>query len=121
LEKYEAMAESGVFTKRDRLQLIERLLVAKKIKHSLHATSCELCREAFERIVPPGWHLRTDRPLRIPSRASVPEPDLNSLSRFWVSLCQFLLLDQVLHGWLGQNAPGWLGQNAPGDRSLARV
>src|SRR5271157_1438988 len=38
---------------------------------------------------------------------------LNSLSRLWESLCQCLLLDQVLHGWLGQNAPG--------DRSLARV
>jgi hypothetical protein len=30
---------------------------------------------------------------------------LNSLSRFWESLCQCLLLVQVLHGWLGQNAP----------------
>src|SRR5271157_4769184 len=29
---------------------------------------------------------------------------LNSLSRLWESLCQCLLLDQVLHGWLGQNA-----------------
>ena len=38
---------------------------------------------------------------------------LNSLSRLWESLCQCLLLDQVLHEWLGQNAPG--------DRSLARV
>ena len=76
MEKFEAMVESGVFTKRDRLQLIEGLLVAKMTEHPPHATSCELCREAFERIVPPGWHLRTDRPLRIPSRASVPDPDL---------------------------------------------
>ena len=27
-------------------------------------------------MLPPGWHLRSERPLRIPSRASLPEPDL---------------------------------------------
>ena len=48
-----------------------------------------------------------------PDGDTYPVIDLNSLSRLWESLCQCLLLDQVLHGWLGQNAPG--------DRSLARV
>ncbi len=27
-------------------------------------------------MLPPGWHLRSERPIRIPARASLPEPDL---------------------------------------------
>jgi Uma2 family endonuclease len=76
VEKYEAMVQSGVFTKRDRLELIEGFLVAKMTQHPPHAVSSELCRMRFDRMVPPGWHLRSERPLRIPSRASIPEPDL---------------------------------------------
>ena len=37
---------------------------------------CELTRPALERLLPEGWHIRNDRPLRIPKQASVPEPDL---------------------------------------------
>jgi Uma2 family endonuclease len=76
MEKYEAMVQSGVFTKRDRLQLVEGLLVAIKTENPPHATSCELCSETLKRVLPPGWHVRSDRPLRIPARTSVPEPDL---------------------------------------------
>ena len=37
IEKYEAMVQSGVFTKRDRIELIEGFLVAKMTQHPPHA------------------------------------------------------------------------------------
>jgi Putative restriction endonuclease len=76
MEKYEAMVESGVFTKRDRFQLVEGLLVAIMTENPPHAIACELCSEVLKRVLPTGWHVRSDRPLRIPARTSVPEPDL---------------------------------------------
>jgi Uma2 family endonuclease len=76
IDKYEAMVQSGVFTNRDRLELIEGFLVAKMAQHPPHTVSSELCRVKLDRMLPPGWHLRIERPLRIPSRSSKPEPDL---------------------------------------------
>ena len=76
LEKYEAMVRSGVFSKRDRLELIEGYLVAKMTKYPPHTVSSQLCRVRLDRLLPPGWHLRIEGPIRIPSRASMPEPDL---------------------------------------------
>jgi len=76
LEKYEAMVRSGVFTNRDRLELIEGYLVTKMTKYPPHTVSSQLCRVRLDRILPPGWHLRIEGPIRIPSRASMPEPDL---------------------------------------------
>jgi Uma2 family endonuclease len=76
IDKYEAKVRSGVFTNRDRLELIEGFLVAKMAQHLPHTVSSELCRVKLDRMLPPGWHLRIERPLRIPSRSSKPEPDL---------------------------------------------
>ena len=76
MEKYEAMVTSGVFTKRDRFQLLEGLLVAIMTENPPHAIACELCSEVLKRVLPKGWHVRSDRPLRIPARTSEPEPDL---------------------------------------------
>jgi Uma2 family endonuclease len=76
LEKYEAMVRSGVFTNRDRLELVDGFLVAKMTQYPAHTVSAELCRIRIDRTLPTGWHLRIERPIRIPSRASMPEPDL---------------------------------------------
>src|SRR5271166_748131 len=76
LEKYEAMVRSGVLTKRDRLELIEGYLVAKMTKYPPHTVSSQLCRVRVDRILPPGWHLRIEGPIRIPSQSSMPEPDI---------------------------------------------
>ncbi len=76
VERYEAMAASGVLTKRDRLHLIRGFLVSKMTKHPPHSLACEATRLAIEGLLPGGWHVRSDQPLRMPSQASVPEPDL---------------------------------------------
>jgi Uma2 family endonuclease len=76
IEKYEAMVRFGMFTKRDRLELIDGFLVAKMTEHPSHASVCEMTRYALERVLPKGWHLRGEKPLRIPSKASLLKPDL---------------------------------------------
>ena len=77
LEQYEAMVDSGIFTGRDRVHLINGFLVAKTTQSDPHATADELCGEALARVIPPGWHVRAGKPIRIPSpgRDSKPEPD----------------------------------------------
>jgi Uma2 family endonuclease len=76
IAQYEAMVASGVFTKRDRLQLINGLLVVKRIKDPPQAAACDGVRLAIEPLLPVGWYFRPDKPLKIPNCISVPEPDI---------------------------------------------
>ena len=76
IAQYEAMVASGVFTKRDRLHLINGFLVAKMTEYPPHAAACEGVRQAIRPLLPPGWHVRSDKPLKIPNCISVPEPDV---------------------------------------------
>jgi hypothetical protein len=77
VEQYEAMIASGAFSKNDRFELIEGTLVAKMTKKPSHSTGSELCAEAVRPLLPAGWHLRIEKPVRIPGRDSMPEPDLS--------------------------------------------
>jgi Uma2 family endonuclease len=75
VEQYEAMVESGAFNARDRFHLINGYLVAKTTQNPPHVVADELCGAALLRIVPPGWHLLSAKPIRLPGRDSEPEPD----------------------------------------------
>lgn len=75
LELYEAMVESGVFTARDRFHLINGFLVARMTQNDPHCTADELCGAALDRLIPDGWHVRSAKPVRLPSQISKPEPD----------------------------------------------
>ncbi len=77
VEKYDAMIASGAFNRDDRFELIEGALVAKTTKKPSHGTASELCAEALRRVLPVGWHVRIEKPVRIPGRDSVPEPDIS--------------------------------------------
>jgi Uma2 family endonuclease len=77
VEKFEAMVAAGVFTKRDRVELIEGSLVRKMTKSPPHTVTTGLCLDAIEGVVIPGWHARQEGPVRIPGRDSEPEPDLS--------------------------------------------
>ncbi len=77
LERYEAMVESGLFTKRDRLHLINGILVAKVTQGDEHCEADDLCRVALEGVLPPGWYVRSNKPVRLP-----PDGALN-LTRLW--------------------------------------
>ena len=76
VEQYEGMVAAGVFTKSDRIHLINGMLVAKKTDSPPEAAAAETAHLALQFFLPGGWYIRDDKPLRIPSRSSVPEPDL---------------------------------------------
>jgi Uma2 family endonuclease len=71
------MVEAGVFTKSDRLELIDGKLVEKMTKGRRHSASSELCWRLIDALLPPGWHVRIEKPVRIPERDSEPEPDVS--------------------------------------------
>jgi Uma2 family endonuclease len=79
LDQYEAMVDAGIFTGRDRVHLINGLLVAKMTENERHATADLLCLNELNRVIPPGWHVRPTKPIRIkrPGRDSKPQPDLS--------------------------------------------
>jgi Uma2 family endonuclease len=74
IDQYERLVGSGVFTKRDRLQLVDGILVAKMVQNLPHSVADLLCGKALARVIPPGWHLRPDKPVRLPPDGE-PEPD----------------------------------------------
>ena len=75
VDQYEAMVASGVFTKRNRLELIEGVLMAKMTKGPRHSAVAGQIGDRLRSVLPRGWHVRLEQPVRIPER-SEPEPDL---------------------------------------------
>jgi Uma2 family endonuclease len=75
--QYEAMVASGEYTKADRLELIEGKLVAKMTKGGKHSASSGRTWRAIHALLPAGWHVRIETPVRIPDRDSEPEPDVS--------------------------------------------
>jgi Uma2 family endonuclease len=74
IEQYEKMVDAGVFTKGDKLELINGLLVAKMTQNDPHSTADTLTGDALRAIIPAPWHVRSAKPVRLPPR-SKPEPD----------------------------------------------
>jgi Uma2 family endonuclease len=77
VERYEALIASGIFTDDDRFELVEGTLVKKMTKGRKHSAGSVKCRLAIERLLPSGWHVRTEMPVRIPARESMLEPDVS--------------------------------------------
>ena len=75
VEQYEALADAGILTARDKVHLINGYLVAKMTHHPPHAVADELAGAAFSRVIPPTWHVRVGKPVRLPGQSSEPEPD----------------------------------------------
>jgi Uma2 family endonuclease len=76
IEQYEAMVASGVFSKKDRLHLINGYLVAKMTQNPPHWVADELCGAEPARIIPAERYLiPAAKPIRLPDRDSEPEPD----------------------------------------------
>jgi Uma2 family endonuclease len=74
VDQYEAMVESGIFTERDRLQLINGMLVAKVTQGDDHCVADDLCRVELSAVLPPGWFVRPGKPVKLPPDG-MPEPD----------------------------------------------
>jgi Uma2 family endonuclease len=74
IEQYEAMAEAEILTDRDQVELVDGLLVRKMTKKPAHSVAARAVAEALARLVPEGYFVTREDPIRVGS-ASEPEPD----------------------------------------------
>ncbi len=75
VDQYEAMVDSGVFTKRDRFTLINGFLVAKVPKSPRHTFTAEHIARKLKGLIPSGWDFRIEDAVRL--AGSKPEPDIS--------------------------------------------
>ncbi len=76
VDQYEQMVANGILPETNRFELIEGKLVEKMTKRPAHSVVAGLCMDAIQALLAPGWHIRPDQPVRIPSQRSEPEPDI---------------------------------------------
>src|SRR5438067_871409 len=72
--QYHAMAEHGILTEDDPVELIEGWLVRKMTKHRPHSLCTRRTRRALERILPSDWYVDAQEP--VTTANSEPEPDV---------------------------------------------
>jgi hypothetical protein len=77
VDEYDRMAAAGVLDD-PRVELIGGLLVRRMTQKPPHVWAVEAAHDHLERILPPGWFIREQKPVRIP-RFDEPEPDLSVL------------------------------------------
>ncbi|MBA4188343.1 MAG: Uma2 family endonuclease [Planctomycetaceae bacterium] len=73
VDRYEAMVLAGVITVNDRVELLEGVMVNKMSKSPAHVTATLLIEDVLRQLVPSGWSVRTEQPIRLDD--SEPEPD----------------------------------------------
>ena len=73
VDQYDAMVAAGILTKRDRIELIEGLLVAKMPKGPKHSAVTGQLGEQLRTVLPEGWHIRLEQPCAFPNSMS-PSP-----------------------------------------------
>jgi Uma2 family endonuclease len=75
VDQFEAVVDSGVFTKRDRFTLINGFLVAKVPKSPRHTFVAKNLARRLHRLIPSGWDFRVEDAIRL--ACSKPEPDVS--------------------------------------------
>jgi Uma2 family endonuclease len=73
VEQYHQMADAGVLTTDDRVELIEGILVTKTTVYPLHALVVDSLMDAYSALALPGWIYRPQQPITLAT--SEPEPD----------------------------------------------
>ena len=74
VDEYERMAEANILLDR-RVELVDGYLVRKMTTSPSHVWAVDAARELLDRLIPSGWDLREEKPVRIPE-FDEPEPDL---------------------------------------------
>jgi Uma2 family endonuclease len=74
VDQYEQLGVAGVLHGQP-VELINGLLVRKMVKNPPHVLACEAMRDQLLPLVPRGWRLTIEAPVRIPDYDE-PEPDL---------------------------------------------
>jgi len=77
VDQYEQMVENGTLPETNRFELINGVLVEKMTKGGKHSASSERSWRAIHALLPTGWHVRIEKPVRIPLEDSEPEPDVS--------------------------------------------
>lgn len=71
--QYQKMAEVGVLTPADKVELLENYLVQKMSRNPVHDGTVQVVDEALAGVIPAGWTLRVQLTVVLPD--SQPEPD----------------------------------------------
>ena len=74
VDEYHRLLEAGVFSDAERLELLEGWIATPMTRKPPHDVALWLAGEAIRRLLPAGWHLRTQS--AITTGDSEPEPDL---------------------------------------------
>lgn len=74
VEKYQAMAATGILDDGEPVELLEGLLVQKMTKNPPHSVATQLLQEALRPILPVGWRVSSQEPISLVD--SEPEPDV---------------------------------------------
>ena len=74
VEQYHAMIHAGILTEADPVELLEGWLIPKMPKNPPHGLAIDLAREILTRLLPNGWHVKSQDPLTLAD--SEPEPDV---------------------------------------------
>src|SRR3954462_9686812 len=71
---YDQMVDCGAIGEDEPVELLNGVLTCKMPKNPKRSTSATRCRRALESLIPLGWHVRQEQPVRIPDYDE-PEPD----------------------------------------------
>jgi Uma2 family endonuclease len=74
VDQYERMIDAGILVDGSPFELIDGIVVAKKPKKPDHGYSTEKLFKTIGRLLPAGWILGSEQPIRIPDYDE-PEPD----------------------------------------------
>ena len=77
VDQYDQMVENGILPETNRFELINGRIVEKELKDPSHRIATRRTVQAIERLLPPGWLVFKEEPIRIPRRRSEPEPDVS--------------------------------------------
>jgi Uma2 family endonuclease len=75
VDRYDRMVASGSLVEDDPIELLNGVLVTKRRKNPRQMWSVEAARDGISGLLPAGWFLRQEGPVRIPD-FDEPEPDL---------------------------------------------
>jgi Uma2 family endonuclease len=75
VDEYERLAEAAILAD-DRIELIDGYLVRKMTVNPPHAFAVDVSRAHLTPLLPAGWFIREEKPVRIP-QFDEPEPDLS--------------------------------------------
>jgi Uma2 family endonuclease len=73
--QYHRMAEAGILSGDDAVELLEGLLVTKMTRNPPHIIATELVQLALVQAVPDGWFVSMQNPVTLFASDSEPEPD----------------------------------------------